>query len=377
MDLHFHLAQTAISRLQLIIDRVPVGQSVTKALQAHSEGMELIQTVEEHLEEARKRVTPASTQTTQDGYLYFFSCLKISEFRMLEAACKPQLLPIERENYLVDAVEHLIDALQARTLNDNTDLHYVATVQMSQLLLAAKRSYTAAKSYAKCLFTLSLIINRSLYNPEDVQEKLSEETVRNVGQSLAAGARDVPWVKLHFGPVSLNERLTAGYASWSFEDVPRVKILQDSSSALLDLSAEDTSAYKVSPAAVAVQSDGRSLTSGSAAPIYKASPPKGVPPLKLPVLDNKKVYVTGEVMHNGPGIASEDGPPGSGLKKKPPPPAGAIPLFALGHNPQYDHPGRGKKSHGVDLQDASAPAQNYFLGPYGALLRIHYRLALE
>lgn len=375
MDLHFHLAQTAISRLQLIIDRIPLGQSVTKALQTHSEGMELITTVEEHLEEARKRVTPASTQTTQDGYLYFFSCLKISEFRMLEAACRPELQPVERDDFLTDAVEHLIDALNARTLTDNTDLHYVATVQMSQLLLAVKRSYAAAKSYAKCLFTLSILINRSLYNPEDVQEKLSEETVRQVGQSLAAGARDVPWVKLHFGPISLNERLTAGYASWSFEDAPSVKAPHGTSS-MLDFSAEDTSQYKPGkrnnslPALMGAGEEGASQVTAASA-IYRASPPKGVPPLKLPALNNKKVYISGEDMAVDAMHRADPTEGAPGLKKKPPPPAGPIPLFALGHTPQYNHDGapkpRSLPGGGLARMD-SALASDYFLGPYGEYL---------
>lgn len=63
--------------------------------------------------------------------------------------------------------------------------------------------------------------------------------VRQVGQSLAAGARDVPWIKLHFGPIVLNERLAAGYASWSFEDCPSVKIDSDSSYSMLDTSYSD------------------------------------------------------------------------------------------------------------------------------------------
>jgi hypothetical protein len=58
-----------------------------------SEGPDLIQLVELHLDEARKRVTAAGVQSTQDGYLYFFASLKVSEFRMLEAACKPHLQP--------------------------------------------------------------------------------------------------------------------------------------------------------------------------------------------------------------------------------------------------------------------------------------------
>jgi hypothetical protein len=377
MDLHFHLAQTAISRLQLIIDRVPMGQSVTKALQAHSEGLDLIRSIELHLAEARKRVTPASTQTTQDGYLYFFSCLKISEYRMLEAACRPELQPVEREDFLTDAVEHLVDALLARPLTDNTDLHYIATAQMSQLLLAVKRTFAAAKSYGKCLFTLSLIINRSLYNPEDVQEKLSQETVRQVGQALDAGARDVAWVKLHFGPVALNERVTAGYASWSFEDAPSVKLPQDSSSALLlDDCGVDNSAYKTPAkstgarnAVTEVGPEHGSVGTGSVAPAYKATPPKGVPPLKLPAADNKKVYVSGETMHTGvvealPALL-EDGSPAAVVRKKPPPPAGPVPLFALGHTPQYDH---GKVAVGGEGKTGAAvsPAvSNYFLGPYG------------
>jgi exonuclease VII small subunit len=365
MDLHFHLAQTAISRLQIIIDRIPMGTSVTKALMTHSEGMDLITTVEEHLEEARKRVTPASTQTTQDAYLYYFSCLKISEFRMLEAACLPSLKPIERENFLTDAVEHLIDALNARSMNDNTDLHYVASVQMSQLLLAVKRSFAAAKSYAKCLFTLSIIINRSLYNPEDVQAKLSEETVRQVGQSLAAGAKDVHWTKVHYGPVRLNEKMTAGYASWSFEEAPNVKVTDHSSSALLDFfgvgdnSSEDV--YKTKNKTVGKygvpEGSGGSVATSTVVPIYKASPPKGVPPLRLPVTDNKKVFVSGDTMGDIKGKDKDEELDEAALAlKKKKPPAGVIPLFSMGHNPDYDP---------TKLQIGEI---NYYLGPYGTII---------
>ena len=370
MDLHFHLAQTAISRLQIIIDRIPMGQSVTKTLATHSEGLELIQLVEEHLEEARKRVTPASTQTTQDGYLYYFSCLKISEFRMLEAACKPQLQRIEREVHFTDAVEHVIDALNSRSLTDNTDLHYVASVQMSQLLLAVKRSYAAAKSYAKCIFTLSLIINRSLFNPEDVQAKLSEETVRQVGQSLAAGAKDVPWVKLHFGPVSLNEKVTAGYASWSFEETENVKLSESSSSNLFDFSGGsfdnnvNDDQYKNKNGSNNSNINSSKIGIADNTPNYKATPPKGVPPLKLPIANNKKIYVSGESMPdvNPQSAALEsDKMDILGLRKKKPPPGG-VPLYAMGHMPKYD----------ANSNSAGNETNNYFLGPYGKYLFLGY-----
>ena len=158
MDIHFHLAQCAISRLQLIIDRVPIGSSVTRAIREHLEGVELVQLIEEHLQDALQRVTPASSQTTQDGYLYFFSSLKLSEYRMLEAACTPALLSAEREACLHDAVSYMVNALVSRSITDNTDLHYIACSQLSQLLLAVKRHAAASKSYAKGVLALSLLV---------------------------------------------------------------------------------------------------------------------------------------------------------------------------------------------------------------------------
>jgi len=41
---------------------------------------------------------------------------------------------------------------------------------------------------------------------------------------MLASSKDIFWVKKHFGAFSLNERLQAGYATWSFEDMPSVKL---------------------------------------------------------------------------------------------------------------------------------------------------------
>lgn len=256
MDVHFHLAQCAISRLQLIIDKVPPEKSVTRVIREHSEGLELVQLIVEHLQEALQHVTPASSQTTQDSFLYFFSCLKISEYRMLEAACKPSLESDEREVYLADSVSYLIDALIARPLIENTDLHYIASIQLSQLLLAVKRNFAATKSYSKSIFALSLIINRSTFFPDNMHKKLFDETSWQIGECLSAGLKDIVWNKLHFGPVSLNEKTTAGYASWSFEEVmsKKVKPFDEDDEVLLNK---------------------KYANSSDVLPNHKASPPKG------------------------------------------------------------------------------------------------------
>jgi len=341
MDIHFHLAQCAISRLQLIIDRVPIGSSVTRAIRDHLEGVELVQLIEEHLQDALQRVTPASSQTTQDGYLYFFSSLKLSEYRMLEAACTPALPSTEREACLHDAVCYMVNALVSRSLTDNTDLHYIAGSQLSQLLLAVKRHAAASKSYAKGVLTLSLLVNRSIFSPGDFHDKLLSETFWHIGEGLVAGTKDVEWVKLHFGPVSLNERTTAGYASWSFEDAESEKVHR----------LDDDEEIAVHPAKESWEND--------MSPHKKASPPKGVPPLLLPMSNSKRVHASGEEMS---GFAAKDkliglspelieGVSSDRLRTKKPP-SGAVPLFAMGHNPRFD-------------VAAAAGESNYFVGPYG------------
>lgn len=349
MDIHFHLAQCAISRLQLIIDRVPIGSSITRAIREHLEGVELVQLIEEHLQDALQRVTPASSQTTQDGYLYFFSSLKLSEYRMLEAACTPSLLSTEREACLHDAVSYMVNALVSRSLTDNTDLHYIACSQLSQLLLAVKRHAAAAKSYAKGVIALSLLVNRSIFAPGDNHSKLLSETFWHIGEGLVAGTKDVEWVKLHFGPLSLNERTTAGYASWSFEDAESQRVRS------LDEEEEDVA---IRPGKASSDNNYEDLS-----PHKKASPPKGVPPLMLkgPLMSSKRVHASGEEMT---GFAAKDkliagrsaeveglGEGDRLLRTKKPPP-GAVPLFALGHNPRYD-------------VAVAAGESNYAVGPYG------------
>ena len=42
------------------------------------------------------RVTAASNETIQDGYLYYYACLKMAEFKMLAAACNEELHELGR-----------------------------------------------------------------------------------------------------------------------------------------------------------------------------------------------------------------------------------------------------------------------------------------
>ena len=88
-----------------------VDESVIKALSGNPDAMDLIAKIERHLNEVRKilftmyvcmcyvcnrlqaliRVTAASNETIQDGYLYYYACLKMAEFKMLAAACNEDL----------------------------------------------------------------------------------------------------------------------------------------------------------------------------------------------------------------------------------------------------------------------------------------------
>ena len=124
IDMNFHLAQAHILRLHTITDHVPHGQSLTQALISR-EGLDIIQSAEECLLFACKGVTAANLQSTQDAYIYYFSCLKLAEFRMLEAACQVNAPISKREELLIFSVLQILNALHARSLEDNFDLHYI------------------------------------------------------------------------------------------------------------------------------------------------------------------------------------------------------------------------------------------------------------
>jgi len=105
--------------------------------------------------------------------------MKVSEYRMLEAACRPELSSDDRNFYLKDSVEYLVDALMSRPLVDNVDLHYVASSQMSAMLMSCKKTFAACKSLCKTLLVLCVMLNRSVFNPETAaQLKLADEMIR-------------------------------------------------------------------------------------------------------------------------------------------------------------------------------------------------------
>lgn len=313
MDLHFHAAQCLVAKLQRIIDRVPFGQSITKAIIAN-EGVDLMNQIEENLREALSRVTAANTQSSQDAYVYYYSSLKLAEYRMLQAACASKLSSEQREDHLKESIEYVIDACHARSLADNMDLHYVAATQMAQMLGAVKRSHAASKAYAKVLMITSVLINRSNFNPEFYEGKLNDDIHRHSTQAIAVTSKEISWVKLHIGPISLHERAAAGFAAWSFEDLPSRK----------------RAALQAKVVAVEHNTVGKNeLTGQSLVKPVKPSPPKSVPPLQLSALGankkTKKVFVSGEDVPDDPKmIGGEDDDEDKFL-----PPAGPVPLEAM------------------------------------------------
>lgn len=330
MDLHFHTAQTYISLLQVVIDRVPYGESVTKAI-IQAEAVDLISSAVQQLLEARKRVTAANTQSVQDAYVYYYSSLKLAEYRMLQAACGESLEEQEREACLEDSVRYLVDACLARPLADNLDLHYLGGAQMAQMVAALQRPHATSKAYAKVLMSHAALTNRSLFCPVTAQssgmleEKLRKDLRRHLSQAALAAVRGAGrvWTKLHLGGTVLQERPAAGYASWSFEDLPAAYRMDEK---------EHSFSWSL---------EGQQTLEGSQV-VPRASPPRTVPPLLLPstISSNgqpkslKKVYVSGEDIPENllvPSTSNSNNHPTS--MESFPPPEGPVPLHALGHVP--------------------------------------------
>ncbi len=320
MDQHFHLAQTYISKLQLVIDKVPFGESVTKAIIA-ADGVDFIINIEENLKEALKRVTAANTQSVQDAYLFYYASLKLAEYRMLEAACTPNMATTDREEHLKDSVHFIVDACVSRPLSDNVDMHYIASSQLAQVMMAVKRTRAASKAYGKLLFILSVLANRWLFSVKYVEKKIRDDSAKHATSAIYAATKDTQWIKLHIGPSKLHEKVAAGYACWSFEDIPRKKSNSDTEPKMANMSPYS----KSSPP----PGTGDMSTFGK---ITKPALPKGIPPLNLTQAKFKKVYVAGEEIQDPDAITLTEndggsvGTGGSAFK----PPAGSVPLSALG-----------------------------------------------
>jgi hypothetical protein len=160
MDIAFHLAQANIARFHIIVDRVPVEQSVVQAL-VQQDGISIMQDVERALREAMKGATAANTQSTQDAFVYYYSSIKLSEFRTLQSGMDAALPAKARLTLLTQSFNLLVDSLLSRSIIDNLDLHYIATLTMSQGLYSSRCYDPCTMWYTKSLMCLSSMVNRT------------------------------------------------------------------------------------------------------------------------------------------------------------------------------------------------------------------------
>lgn len=319
MDILFHLAQAQIARLHMITDRVPEGQSLIKAL-AKSEGITIMKAVESSLVEAMKGSTAANTQSTQDAFIYYFSCLKLSEFRMLQAAAEANLQPESREALLEDSIGQLVNALLSRSIIDNLDLHYVGTAQMAGMLMSSKRDNSAAKWFGKTLMCASAIGNRVQGSPVDlrqnIQGKFWEESCKQHSNAMLAASRHAKWVKTHLGPILLTESPTSGYAYWSMEmnlDPNEIPIIEEKE--VIPLTYAQIKANRAPPSALQPHLSDREKEQLAEKTMLKG-----------------RTYA--DKMLEDSGVASLTTVQNS--KSEPSAPMGAVPLWAMGQHPDFD-----------------------------------------
>lgn len=202
MDLHFRCAQCNIYRVYLVTDRVPPGESISQAFAKSFDATSILLAVEKHMLYARQFVTAANNQSTKDAYAFFYSCLKLAEYKMLYSGIIDDATIAQRELIFQQSVYYVLEALLARPLFDNQDLHYCTLVQLCQMLMAARKKHVAVLAYGRLLITLSTIVNRSVYSPVNENKKLTDEIYRQSGHLLYAAASTVQWEQLHAGPTT-------------------------------------------------------------------------------------------------------------------------------------------------------------------------------
>lgn len=202
MDLHFRCAQCNIYRVYLVTDRVPPGESISQAFAKSFDATSILLAVEKHMLFARQFVTAANNQSTKDAYAFFYSCLKLAEYKMLYSGIIEDVPIAQRELIFQQSVYYILEALLARPLFDNQDLHYCTLVQLCQMLMAARKKHIAVLAYGRLLITLSTVVNRSVYSPVNESKKLLDEIYRQSGNLLYAANSTVEWEQTHAGPTT-------------------------------------------------------------------------------------------------------------------------------------------------------------------------------
>ena len=73
---------------------------------------------------------------SQDGLIFYFACLKLADFRVLEAGIRHNKDAEERDGLIRDALAHIINSMISRSLEENMDLHHVGKWCVSCLAVA-------------------------------------------------------------------------------------------------------------------------------------------------------------------------------------------------------------------------------------------------
>lgn len=235
-----------------------------------SSPIDIVKEAEGHYVAAIKRVSAVSTIGTE-AFVYYFSSLKMAELRIIQAVAvnqqraRGQPLPAEkvreREYLYESAMKYLLDALQARSPEENVDLHYLSSNQMSYLLSVGTKRSVSLRCYVRTILCLSCIINRTKYmsieddtsarpklskkpsirrpktaasgRPKSAASKqvtldnpsiraiskygvdtLLREAERLVSMTLVCSLKEIKWIKESHEAVDGNQR----FALWSFEE---------------------------------------------------------------------------------------------------------------------------------------------------------------
>lgn len=202
MNLNFRIAQCNIYRVYQIADKVPPGESISSVFMKGIDSANVLLDVEKHMLYARQYVTAANSQSTADAYMFFYSCLKLAEYKMLYAGIMDDATIEQRETTFQQSIYYLLEAMTARPLYDNQDLHYVTCAQLCQMLMAGRKKHFAVLAYSRLLFTMSVLTNRAPYSPVNQQRALLDEIYKASAHLFYAANGTIEWEKKHAGPTS-------------------------------------------------------------------------------------------------------------------------------------------------------------------------------
>lgn len=208
MELHFHIAQGLLKKLQFNIEASrQTSQNSSWLIKTLSS--EILPPVALHLQSALQRVSPANRQTSLDAFVYYFSTLKLAEINLIlgsiYSSCLAQLASLHPNSSSASSTSllNLVQSLSVSEITNEFDFNYAKKKysfrQIHPNLISNSVSSSLAPYFSSINNSEWYLIQSLAYHLDGIHSRSLDENVDLNYLSLILLANTLAYARRHQG----------------------------------------------------------------------------------------------------------------------------------------------------------------------------------